>query len=85
MAGTEIESSQSVAFLYGIGPTLAGGSLYIATSISHATECIAIVGLFLPKTRIQVHPDVPKQSANAGPQQESSSAGPVSVGQKRVD
>lgn len=35
----------SVVYLYGVGPLLAVGSLFIATSMSHAMEYIAIVGL----------------------------------------
>ena len=35
----------SVVFLYGIGPTLSAGAIYIATSINHASEYIALVAL----------------------------------------
>ncbi|MCZ6635557.1 MAG: hypothetical protein O7G87_19320 [bacterium] len=42
----------SVVFLYGIGPTLSAGAIYIATSINHASEYIALVALTIKnKTR----------------------------------
>jgi len=49
----------SVIFLYGIGPTLSAGAIYIATSVNHASEYIALVALtILNKDRVS-HEDAP--------------------------
>lgn len=49
----------SVVFLYGVGPIISVGSLFIATSMSHALEYIAIVGLTVKRKAQTSAPDCP--------------------------